>query len=264
MDHDVSEKLKWWARMGYASRGVVYLIIGSLALASAFGQGGENTGSKGALLTLMQQPMGEVLLVLMAVGLLGYSIWRLIQAIGDADHHGMSFKGGVVRGGLLISGVTHLFLAGWVVGLLMGQGSGSSSEDSAILQSQWGQWIALVLGAGFVGVGLAHMFKGITARFERYLKIPDAIHVWARQICRFGLIARGVVWCLIGGFIIRTAWLTHQGDLAGVSEALTALQESAYGTWLTAIVAAGLFAFGIYSSMEARYRRIELPDSVNG
>ena len=93
-------KIAWLARSGYAARGVVYLIVGGLAVLAALGGGGQTTDSKGALLTILQQPFGNVLLGLVALGLVGYAIWRLVQALMDTDHHGTDAKGLAIRGGL--------------------------------------------------------------------------------------------------------------------------------------------------------------------
>jgi hypothetical protein len=248
------------ARMGYIARGVIYLVIGGLALLAAFGQGGRTTDSKGALLTIMNQPFGSVLLGLLIIGLLGYTCWRLIQSLRDVDHHGTSAKGLAIRAGLLISAVTHALLAVWATRLLIGDGggfSGSQASQQGWINSDLGQVALGVAAIAVIVAGLAHIYKGWTAGFEKYMAIPADKNNWARPVCRFGLIARGVVWGIIGWFLIRSAMLARSGEIHGIADALSSLRDNAYGPWLLGIVAAGLFAFGVYSVLEAMYRRID-------
>ena len=255
----IDPRFKFLARTGYTARGVLYLIIGGLALSYALTGGqGETTGSRGAIQTLLEQPFGQVLVVLMIVGLLGYSTWRFIQAIRDTDDHGTSAKGLAVRGGLLVSALTHVALALWSASLLLGSGgsSGSESGSGGFLSNQLGQIVFILIGVAIAGAGIAHIYKGATAGFTKYVHIPSSHRSWAKPLCQFGLIARGVVWCMISWFTIQAAWRASQQDIASVSEALDSLHSAPYGPWLLGIAAAGLFAFGAYSCMEAIWRRI--------
>jgi len=259
----VEKQLTIWARTGYIARGIVYLVVGGLSLTAALGQGGQTTDSKGALLTILHQPFGEWALSIIVVGLLGYTVWRAIQAIADTDNHGTSGKGLFVRGGLLISAVTHLSLAIWAVSSLIGsENSTSLSSGGGFLSGAFGQWVIGILGVGFAIAGIAHIVKGWTARFERYMHIPADKRAWAKPTCRFGLIARGIVWGIISYLLIKAATTASQGEIKGMDEALQTLQTSAYGPWLLGIIAAGLFAFGVYSILEAMYRQVQMPDEI--
>jgi hypothetical protein len=258
MNHvELDHPLKRWAQMGYGARGIIYLVIGSLALLTAFGErGGQTTNSKGAILKILEQPFGNVLIFLLIIGLLGYSTWRLIQCIKDPDGHGSSGKGLAVRFGLFISAVTHVLLAFWAAKLLIGTGGSPQSGGSGFLTTNLGQIALGIAGIGVIATGFAHIYKGVTARFEKYMSIPADKRSWARPVCQFGLIARGVVWLIIGWLLIKAAWMAKGGEIDGTSEALQLLRDQPYGPWLLGIVAAGLFAFGIYCLLEAVYRRI--------
>ena len=62
------------------STAAIYAIIGVLALKLAIGEGGKLTDQQGALKTVAGQPFGSILLTLLAIGLGGYSLWRLFRA----------------------------------------------------------------------------------------------------------------------------------------------------------------------------------------
>ena len=256
--HGVKEHFKTLAKLGYAARGVIYLVIGSLALMTAFGEGGKTTDSKGAVVTIMQQPFGKIMLGVLILGLFGYSAWRFVQAIKDPDNHGTDAKGLAIRAGLLASAISHVLLAIWAIRLLMGDGSSSDSGgQSWITGTTIGQFVLGAAGVGGLVAGCAHIAKGWTARFERYMTIPADKRSWAQPLCRFGLIARGVVGLIVGWFLIDSAMNASSGDIKGMSDALASLRDNSYGPWLLGLVALGLMAFGVYSGLEALYRRIE-------
>lgn len=260
--------LEWLARSGYAARGIVYVIIGWLALVAGFGSGGETTGSKGALESMLGQPFGKVILGIIALGLLGYVAWRATQAIKDTDNHGNDPKGLAIRGGLAVSAVTHTLLALFAISLIVGLSSGgggsggsggSGTEDwtAWLLQKPFGQWLVAIVGGAVAGAGIAHIWKGWQATFEEHLEWSGDEQRIGRPICRFGLIMRGIAFLIVGSFLIAAAWQADADEARGLSGALEALQEQSYGWILLSIMAIGLIAFGTYSLIEARYRKVE-------
>lgn len=260
--HQGRQWLEKLARLGYASRGVIYLIIGGLALMAAFGQGGQTTGTRGAVLQVLDFPGGWALVLLIALGLVGYSVWRFCQAAFDADGHGKDAKAWAIRAGLFASSVTHLLLAIWAGKLAFGQASGGSSGGSketlvATLMSQpFGQWLVGALGLILIGVGLAQFAKGHQEKFEKYFTWDYDKRRNLAAFCKFGLYARGVIFAIVGGFIVYAAITTNPSNAGGLREALQWLQSQAFGPWLLGLVAAGLLCFGFYSCIEAVYRRI--------
>lgn len=253
---------KPWAKMGYTARGVIYLTIGLLAFSAAIGWQGEKTGTRGAILNLKSQPFGEFLLMLLALGLFGYIIWRFIQGITDTDNHGHSVKGLAIRGGLIVSAISHTVLVYWVIKLLLhdrddGSGQSASATASEHLNSDMVTVLFAFVGIAVVVVGIAHLIKGFRSGFKKYIDFPAGKQHWLVPICKFGLISRGVVWCIIGWIVLRSTYVAGSSEEQGVEDAFEWLSNTPYGSWLIIIISIGLFAFGVYSFIESLYRRIE-------
>ena len=256
---DWIEKL---ARAGYAAKGVVYVIVGVLALQAAFGTGGSTDGTQGAIREIGDQPFGQVLLVLTAIGLLGYSLWRFVQAALDVEREGSDAEGIGKRIGYAISGLVYLFLAWTAASIVFGWGSsgsgGSRQEWTATLMAQpFGRWIVGIVGVVIIGVGLHHFYRAYKADFMKQYKtgmMERKEEKWAKRIGQFGLSARGVVFCMIGSFLIQAALQAQPSEAQGLSGALETLAAQPYGPWLLGLVAAGLVAYGIYCFSRARYR----------
>jgi hypothetical protein len=201
------------------------------------------------------------MLGLVAVGLLGFALWRLIQAALDPDRHGRSSKGLAIRLAHAVSAATHLALAGAALGLSLGHGAGSEDAaardwTAAVLAQPFGRSLVVALGAAVAAAGIAMLRKGATASFERKLDLPQDLRRWAVPLSRFGLVARGVVFVMIGGFLALAAWRSDPSEARGLGGALAELQAQPYGWALLLVVALGLFAFGGYCLLEAVFRRI--------
>lgn len=253
-------------RLGYAAKGVVYAIVGVLAAQAAFGVGGETTDSQGALQRIVAAPFGKILLGLTAIGLLGYAIWRFVQAFLDTDNKGSNAKGYAVRTGYAIVAVLYLSLAFSAVQIILGSnsGGGSGAEQSwtaRLLAQPFGQVLVGLIGAGVIGVGLAQLQKGYTGKFRETLRLHEMSQteqIWAVRAGRFGYIARGIVFGIIGAFLISAALRADASEARGVGGALAALAAQPFGPWLLGLVALGLIAYAIFCGVEARYRRMLL------
>jgi hypothetical protein len=253
------------ARAGYASRGIIYLIVGWLAALAAFGQGGRTTGSRGALSELLGAPFGKLLLAAIAAGLFCYSAWRAVQAILDADGHGTDAKAIAIRGGLAVSAIVHTGLAFFATSLVFGWGTrGDSGDESSrewtawLLSQPFGPWLVASVGAAIAGAGIAHFVKAWTAGFEKYFVMNEQERRYISPISRFGLAARGVAFLIIGGFFIIAAVRHDPNEARGLSGVLQTMLQQPFGAPLLAVLSSGLMAFGIYSLLEAAYRRIAI------
>ncbi len=251
-----------FARLGYAARGVVYLLVGGLAALTVFELGGQTAGSRGALERVLAAPLGKVMLCAITIGLIGYAIWRVIQAAKDLDQHGTNAKGLVIRGALFVSAITHSLLALFAITLVAtiepsSNGSGGSEGVAQwLLSKPTGRWLTAIIGITVIGAGIAHAIKAWNVKFDRHFDMPKKTQYWTYPICRFGLAIRGLVFVIVGSFFIIAAYNVDPQQAADTAEVFSIVQAQSYGTWLLAIVAFGLFSFGIYSVLEAIYRRV--------
>lgn len=253
------------ARFGYAAKGIVYITIGVLAAYAAFTTGGRTTDTRGALEEILLQPYGKYLLGAIAVGLAGYALWRLVQAVKDTENKGSGAKGIAVRIGYAVIAVIYAGLAFSALRLLLGSG-GESTGDSApqewtatLLAQPFGQWLVGAVGLGFAAAAISHFYKAYTAKFREKLmtgQMGEKAQKFALRSGQFGLAARGVVFGLIGAFLIQAALHSNAGEARGLGGALDALGQQTYGQLLLGVVALGLVAYGFYMLVLARYRRI--------
>lgn len=252
------------ARAGYAARGIVHILIGALALVAAFGGGGKAVGTKGALAELLARPFGAILLASIAVGFVCFAAWRFMQALLDADHLGSGRKALLRRAGRLMGGIVSLGLAGTAIALILGAGTGDeegSTRDwtATLLSAPFGQWLVGLVGVGIVAAGLAHMGRGWTESFADDLALNAKTRAFTVPLGRFGYIARGILFVMVGGFLVLAALHANAREAKGLAGALQVLQQQPYGWALLAVAAAGLFAFGAFMLVAARHRHIDAP-----
>ena len=254
------------ARVGYASRGVLYIIIGALAIALAMGSGGETTGSRGALQTIAEQPFGTVALIVIAIGLAGYAAWRLTQVFANPEHLGSDAKGIARRIGYAVRALIYGALAFAAARMALGSSSSASSDQTdswtaRVMELPAGRWLVGIAGAIIIGYGIHNLIKAWRADIGKHMRLGEMTRDtsrWVIHVSRFGIAARGVVFVLVGWFFVQAAWQYDPEEAGGVAEALNALAAESYGPWLRGIVALGLVAFGVHSLLEAKYRRIDV------
>jgi hypothetical protein len=255
------------ARFGFAAKGAVYMIIGVLAALAAFNRGGRTTDPQGAFAEILAQPFGQALLGAVAVGLAGYALWRIIQATKDTENKGAGAKGMVVRLGYAVIGLIHASLAFTAAQLLMGSGGRRSSEKSSkewtatLLAQPLGQWLVGTVGIGIIAMAIYQFYEAYTAKFREQLEMgamSPRTESWAIRVGQIGLAARGVVFGVIGIFLVYAALRANPNEARGLSGALRAIEQQSFGAWLLGIVALGLVAYGLYMFVLARYRRMIL------
>jgi hypothetical protein len=242
------------ARFGYATKGAVYMVVGALATMTATGLGGETTDARGALQRIEEQPFGKFVLGTVAFGLVGYVIWRWIQAVADTDEKGSGLKGICIRIGYAASGMVYAGLALTAAKILIDVGEPDSSNKvqrdwtAKVMAVPYGRWLVFAIGASVIGFGLYQIYKGLRAKFLKRLKLGQmnfARRNWATLSGRIGYAARGVVFCIIGAFLVQAALEYNPSEARGLEGALDTLAQSRFGPWMLGMVAAGLVAYGI-------------------
>jgi hypothetical protein len=247
------------ARVGLAARGLIYVLVGALAIEVALG-GSERTDQNGALSKIAEQPFGRSLLWIIAAGLLAYGLWRLGEGIWGRREETDEKKRTLKRVESVASSLLNIFLAVTAVRIATGSGSSNGGDASAsLLNADGGETIMFVIGLVLIGVGIGLAWRGLKTDFEAQLKTgemsPRTYDV-VRRLGQAGYLARGVVVGLIGGLVIKAA-MDHDPDKAsGFDVALKSLAEAPFGKVLLALAATGLICFGAYSMTEARYRRL--------
>lgn len=251
----------WFARFGIAARGVVYIVIGILAIKVAAGAGGKAADQQGAMQAIAKQPGGTLLLAMVAIGLLGYASWRLLRAaLGGTQ--GQDDAKDRIDG--VASGISYAILFAAAVKILVGSGGGgggANPDDAAggVLGWPGGPWLVGIAGAVVIGVGLQQGYKGITRSFmegTNTTSMDDRVEHAYTAFGVFGHLARMAVFGLIGWFLIKAALDFDPNEAVALDGALAKLADAPYGPFLLGLVAAGLIGFGAFSLVESRYRRV--------
>jgi len=266
--HAVTREAGPWperlTRLGLAARGVLYIVLGILALRIALGDRGEQANQNGALQEVADQPFGQVLIWIVAVGLIAYALWRLATAAFGVRADPSATKT-MSRVKALLEGLGYGAVAVAAVRIASSGGSNSNQDAGAkgltakVLDWPAGPFLVGLAGAAIVGVGLYFVVEGVRADFTKELalgRVGPTLRKVAIQLGRVGRIARGAAFALIGGLVIAAA-VTYDPDKAeGLDGALRKLAGEPYGPWLLGLIALGLMAFGIYGLLESRLRRV--------
>jgi len=257
-------------RLGYVVRGVLYAVMGFLALKIALSTpGGKATDLSGSLVWLIGNPLGKLVLVVTIIGLVAYALWGLVRAIYDPLHRGRDAKGIMARLGFVTSAVSYLAIALFALHILAGQGAASHDTTqktvSTLLTNPLGGAITVVLGVVAILIGIGQFIEAYRATFAQDLKAremtPSERDI-AIGLGRFGMAARGVTFLVIGWFLIQAGLHHAPSQAQGFGGAFLFLLAQPYGRWLLGIVALGFIALGLHSFACARWVRL-LGSSAN-
>lgn len=249
------------AQVGLIARGVLYAMVGVLAVRIAFGGGEGEASQEGALQAIAQGPFGTAVVALIGVGLAGYAIWRLTQFFTEQGTEDSETKDRVMRASYIVRALIYAGLSFLAFSLAFGSGDGGGGSEQGMTAQVMrdvpaGRFLVALVGLIIIGVGCYQAYQAFSEDFMEELqtqRMDRRTRTWVRRIGVLGHSARAVVFGLIGLFVIRAAVQFDPEEAVGLDGALQRLAEQTAGTWLLALTALGLFAYGVYSIVRARY-----------
>ncbi len=248
------------ARAGLTARGVIYILIGIVAILVAIGQGGHQADQQGALQLVASQPFGAVALWLLAIGFVGYALWRLSEAAFGVPGEG---TGAGPRLKSLVRGLVYASFAVLTFKIILGKKANQAGQQkdvtASVMHHAGGRFAVGIVGLIIVIVGLALVVEGARHKFMKHLRTGEMSPQTRKAVRRLGTvgtIARGLVFALAGVLVIDAAITYDPSKAAGLDTALHTLRNQPFGEFLLIIAALGLIAFGVYGLAEARWRRV--------
>ena len=255
------------ARLGYASKAFIYAIVGLLAGAAALNEGGEVTDTRGALRVILSHPLGNAVLFVLAVGLCGYAVWRMLDAFLDPDRRGTSFKGLVIRIGNVLRALIYGGLGIEAFRLARGlRASGGSDAKVRALTATvmaWplGVWLVALIGLITAAYGTSEIVEAIREKEDdkRDLSsLPAGRRRLLNLVSRFGVGARALIIVALGVLLVRAALRENPSEAEGLRGSILEM-VGAGGRWMLAFIALGMIAYAIDQALSAKYRRIRSP-----
>lgn len=254
---------KGLARWGLISKGVLYVLVGAIAVHVSVGGGERLRDRGGALASVADHWLGVLLILGVAVGLAGYAAWRLAEAFLGTTLEGGEEKSAVKRASYVARAAWYGGLSAIAFSVLFGADDGGGREEDRatawVLELPLGRWIVAAVGVGVLGAGAFNVWRGVTARFRENLKTRKMNELEERGFSAVGIVghvARGLVFAVIGLFLLRAAYQYDPRETVGLDGALSEIVRNDYGDTLLGLVAAGLLAYGLYCFVEARYREV--------
>lgn len=260
--HLPTDKRRRLAQAGLIARGVLYCLVGILAIQIAFGgSGGQQASRSGALQTLAQQPAGTFLVALVGIGLIAYAAWRFTQFFTEKGSEDSETKDAVMRASYLVRVVVYLGLAFVAFSIAFGSGGGGGNSQQTLTARVMkdvpgGVLLVGLVGLILVGVGVYQAYKAFTTDFMEELRqeeLSPTERTWIKRIGVAGHTARAVVYTMVGIFVVRAAVQFDPQESKGLDAALQELASQPFGTVLLTLVALGLLLFGVYAIVRARY-----------
>lgn len=250
----MSSKKETLARIGMAAKGVVYLLIGILTALAAFGEGGSKSGKDGILRFLAEQSYGKILLILLGIGLLGYTFYRFYQASANLKNYDDDFKGYFKRGAYFVSGLLYGFLAFSALKMAIGGSSSDSSTVSKILNSDNGDIYAFVIAIALLGKAIYEFYVAYSGKYKEEIEHTD-IDSDAKSLLtksgKMGFTARGIVLALMAYLFFKAGTGNTSGDI-NRTDAFSLIQQE-FGSVVLGLVALGLALYGVFMLIKSKY-----------
>jgi hypothetical protein len=251
------------ARFGLIAQGISFGLVAVLAIELALGKGGNATDREGALRTIAKDGFGRFAVIVLAIGFGSYALWRLAQVVLG---HEVEEPGGKTKWTKRVTSLGKAAIYGTLcaaaVSILLGEDGGANKEEEAtegILGWPAGEWIVGAIAVAIGTAALWNLYRAVSGQYKESLKkvqMSSAELRWTTRIAFVGLMARAVLFGLISWFFFKAATDQDAQKAGGLDGALRKVVDQPYGTWLLGIVAAGLFAYGVFCLIQARYREV--------
>lgn len=256
------KRIEYFARFGIVAKGIVYCLIGILTSMAALGLKGGKADKTETFQFVYDQPLGSVLVFIIAIGLAGYATWRFFQAFRDIEHKGNDTRGRLVRVGYAISGFIYITLSVYALRLVFNGNSdgGENSQRfivSKILDYPFGKWLVFLVALIILINGIRQIYKGISAKFLKHVSITGKHAEIFRKAGIAGYVARGLVLSILAYFFFRAAASVNANEVTDTKGAFSFIENN-FGAILLAIVATGLICYGVFMFVKARYQKIDL------
>jgi len=255
--------LAWLARAGLVARGLMYVLVGIIAVQVAIDGSHQQADRTGAVRLVAQTAFGTAILWLLVIGFAGMTLWRLSEAAWGSPEAGgrkASKRLANLARAVFYAVVTYGILK-YALGIGQPASSDSQSQDltATALKYQGGQVIVALAGVVIAIAGLYVIYRAYKLKFLKHLRLGSASTRTRKVVTRLGQIggiARGLVFATIGVFLVVAAKDANPRQAKGIDSALRALAHTPLGPWLLVVVAIGLMMFGVYSWCEARWRAV--------
>jgi len=247
-------------RIGLATQGFLYLVVGVLALQIAAGHNEQRADQRGAIETVSSQPVGRLLVLVLAVGLIIHCLWRAYRAArgtpGSEDAASAAQRVTQMSRAVVYAGFSYLAMR---ILFDAGAGSGGTTQKAAskALDLPGGPVILFLVGSAVVAAGLWHCSKAVTRRFADDLDLrqrSEAARRFAIVLGAVGFAGRGLVYVVAGGFLIHAAFASDPNE-SGLDQSLKRLAAAGWGPQALSVLAVGLFVFGVFRVVDGALRK---------
>lgn len=255
------------ARIGFGTKGLIFVCMGLLSALAVFQGKNQAAESRDVIQTIAQQPFARILLIVLIAGLGCHVLWRFLETFAIPGKTDLDAKSVLSRMHSLFAGIIYGGITAAAIKTLIGASAGQKSDDSArswtasLMSTAFGPWLVCLAGGGIIAYGLYQWFRIYQGSFKKKLrltKLRATSRRWVLRVCAWGIGARGLVFCLIGVFLLQAGLQSNPSEARGLGGALNSLRAERYGSLVFAITALGLAAYGVYCWVKARYSSFEV------
>lgn len=248
------------ARIGLGARAFVYLAISGLLLDAALTSKVDDGVSPGdAFKAIEGSEGGRILLLALGAGLFLYAAWRYQQALLDTDNMGNDAKGIFARLGMVSSGTSYALVGFAACATALDaddKGGGGKTEETAkwLMEQPFGSWLVGLAGLALIGIGIAQIWRTQSDQWKKGIDLSG----WAQKavpVIQSGIAGRGILFGLVGGFLIFAGVQAQPENVKGLASTLGWIRTQPFGFWLFVASAVAIGAYGVYSGVQSLRHR---------